>query len=82
VLEPCNRRVLSNASQVALEVKNLPVIAGNESDAGSIPGSRRFPWSRKWQLTPLFLPGESPGQKSLAGYCPQHCKELDTTEVT
>ena len=26
---------------------------------GSIPGSGRFPWRRKWQLTPVFLPGES-----------------------
>ena len=30
--------------------------------------------------TPVFLPGESHGQRSLAGYSPQGCKELDTTE--
>ena len=29
--------------------------------AGSIPGSRRFPWRRKWQPTPVFLPGKSRG---------------------
>ena len=32
--------------------------------------------------TPVFLPGESHGQKSLVGYSPWSCKELDTTEVT
>ena len=34
------------------------------------------------QPTPVFLPGESHGQRSLAGYGPQGCKESDTTEVT
>ena len=35
-----------------------------------------------WQPTPLFLPGESHRQGSLAGYSPQGCTESDTTEVT
>jgi len=35
---------------------------------------------RKWQLTPVFLPGESHGQRSLVGYSPWGHKELDTTE--
>ena len=34
------------------------------------PGSGRIPWRRKWQLTPVFLPGKSHGQRSLAGYGP------------
>ena len=29
-----------------------------------------IPWSKKWQSTPVFLPGNSHGQRSLAGYCP------------
>ena len=37
-------------------------------------------WKKKWQPTPVFLPGESHGQRSLAGYSPQGCKESDTTE--
>ena len=37
-------------------------------DLGSIHGSGRFPRRRKWQPTPVFLPGESHGQRSLAGY--------------
>ena len=39
-------------------------------------------WSlrRAWQPTPVFLPGESHGQGSLASYSPWGCKESDTTE--
>ena len=37
---------------------------------------------RAWQPTPAFLPGESHGQKSLAGYSPRAHQESDTTEVT
>ena len=40
----------------------------------------KMPWSRKWQPTPLFLPGKSHGQRSLADCSPWRCKELDTTE--
>ena len=37
-------------------------------------------WRRKWQPTPVFLLGESHGQRSLAGYCPWGRKESDTAE--
>ena len=37
-------------------------------------------WRRRCQPTPVFLPGESHGQRSLAGYSPWGCRELDTTE--
>ena len=40
--------------------------AGATGDTSSIPGSGRFSWRRKWQPTPVFLPGESHGQRSLA----------------
>ena len=39
-------------------------------------------WRRKWQPTPVFLPGESQGQGSLVGCRLWGCTELDTTEVT
>ena len=39
-----------------------------------------FNWGRKWQPTPVLLPGESHGRRSLVGYSPWCCKELDTTE--
>ena len=37
---------------------------------------------RKWQPTPVFLPGESHGHRSLVAYGPRGCKESDTTEAT
>ena len=37
-------------------------------------------WRRKWQPTPVFLPGKSHGQRSLVGYSPWGHKESDTTE--
>ena len=37
-------------------------------------------WRRKWQPTPVFLPGESHGQRSLVGYSPRGRKESDKTE--
>ena len=39
-----------------------------------------MPWRRKWQPTPVFLPGKSHGWWSLVGYCPWGCKESDITE--
>ena len=39
-------------------------------------------WRRKWQPTPVFLPRESYGQRSLAGYSPQGCTKSDATEAT
>ena len=53
-------------------VKNLPVV--QETWVGKIP------WRREWHPTPVFLPGESHGQRSLVGYSPWHHKEEDTTE--
>ena len=36
----------------------------------------------EWQSTPVFLPGESHGQRSLVGYSPRGRKESDMTEMT
>ena len=41
---------------------------------------QKISWRRKWQPTPVFVPGKSHGQRSLAGYSSWDCKELDTTE--
>ena len=40
----------------------------------------KIPWRRKWQLTPVFLPGESHGQRSQVDYSSWGCKESDVTE--
>ena len=45
------------------------------------PWVRKIPWRRKWQPTPVFLPGKSHGQRSLVGHGPQGHKESDTTEL-
>ena len=44
------------------------------------PWARKSPWRRKWLPTPVFLPGESHGQRTLAGYSPWGRKELDIME--
>ena len=44
------------------------------------PWVRKIPWRKKWQLTPVFLPGKFHGQRILTDYSPWGPKELDTTE--
>ena len=63
-----------------LVVKNLPANAGDTGDAGKIPGKSL--WRRKRQPTPVFLPGNFHGQRSLAGYSPWSPKESDITALT
>ena len=47
---------------------------------GFDPGVEKIPWRKKWQPTPVFLPEEFHGQRSLVGYSPWDHKELDTTK--
>ena len=57
--------------------------ACNSGDPGLIPRSGRHPpltWKREWQPTPVLVPGESRGQKSLVSYSPRNHKKLDMTE--
>ena len=56
-------------------VKNLPAM----QETGSIPGLGRSP-GEGGQPTPVFLPGESHGKRSLAGHSSQGHKESDVTE--
>ena len=44
------------------------------------PWVREIPWRKEWQATPVFLPGQSHGQRSLVGYSPGVRKEWDMTE--
>ena len=66
------------ASQAVLVVKNLSTNAGER--CWFHPWVRMIPWRRAWQPTPAFLPKEFHGQRSLVGYSPRGCKELDTTK--
>ena len=64
------------ASLVAQTVKNLPAM--QETQVRSL--IRKLHWRRVWHPTPVILPGEVHGQKSLVGYSPWGGKESDTTE--
>ena len=46
---------------------------------GLIPAGK-IPWRWEWLPTPVFLPGESQGQRSLVGYSQWGCKQSNTTE--
>ena len=50
--------------------------------SGFSPSGGKITWKRAWQPAPVLLPGESHGQRSLAGCSPQGCTESDMTEVT
>ena len=47
---------------------------------GKNSSQERRHWRRKWQPTPVLLPGKFHGQRSLAGCSPWGCKESNTTE--
>ena len=73
---------------IYLEVELLSPHGGKEPTCqcrrqkrqGFDPLVRKIPWRREWQPTPVFLPGESHGQRSLVGYSPWGWKESDSTE--
>jgi len=48
-------------------LKNPLANAGDTRDVGLIPESERFPWRRKWQSTPVLLPGKFHGQEKPGG---------------
>ena len=70
-----------------LSLQGFPGDASSKEPAGQcrrrckrcrfVPWVRKIPWKRAWQPTPVFLPGESQGQRRLVGSI-----ELDTTEAT
>ena len=60
-------------------VKNHFASAGDAKDACLISGGED-PWRRKWQSTPVFLPGKFHGQRNLVGYSPYGWIWSDTTE--
>ena len=66
---------------MALGVNNLLANAGDARDEFD-PWVRKIPWRRAWKPTPVFLPGESHGQRILMGYRPWGHKESDMTEAT
>ena len=65
-------------SLVAQTVKRLSAM----QRPGFDPWVGKIPWRRKWQPTPVFLPGKSHGPRSLIGYRPWGRKESDTTSLS
>ena len=64
---------------MALVAKSLPANPG-DMRPGFEPSAGKILWRRSWQPTQSFLPGDSPGQRSLEGSSPWGHKELDMTE--
>ena len=71
-------------SLVDQSIKNLPAVQETicSAECGFEPWVQKVSWRRKWQPTPVFLPGESQGWGSLVGGRLWGLTELDTTEVT
>ena len=66
-------------AHVRLQWQLLSLYCGKESDCQCRrcefnPWVGKIPWRKKWQPTPVFLPGKSHGQRSLAGYSPWDCR--------
>ena len=69
-----------HGSTVVIIVKELACQFRRHKRHGFSPW--KIPWRRAWQPIPIFLPGESVGQRSLAGYSPWGRKESGPTEMT
>ena len=69
----------SSSSRSNSVVKNLPAMQESQETRVLCLG-QEDPWRRKWQPTQVFLPEKSHGQRSLAGYSPEGCKESYTAE--
>ena len=91
-IQNCRLRVSSEQSALAWSLasvsQNWASLGGSDSkesacnagDLGWDPWVGKILWRTAWQLTPVSLPGESHGRRSLTGYSPWDHKELDTTE--
>ena len=64
--------------------KELPAVWEMQPDSGSVPGLGRKedPLEKEWHPSPVFVPGESHGRRTLASYSPWALTELDMTEAT
>ena len=69
-------KVLKVRASLAQMVTKLPTMRETQVH----PWVKKIPWRRGWQPTPIFLPGEFHGQRSLADYSPWGCKESDMIE--
>ena len=75
----CSTSVKVNIVVIFPGGRAIKISSYNAGNPSSIPGSRSFPWRRKWQTTPVFLLGKFHGQSSLAATT-HRIAELDMTE--
>ena len=75
-----NSLALSFGTQTSLVAQMVKCLTTMWGRPGFDPWVGKIPWRRKWQSTPVLLPGKSHEQRSLVGYSPWGRKELDTTE--
>lgn len=78
----CDKIILDNIS-VLLLYMGFPGGSegkGSACSAGDLVG--KMPWRRKWQTTPVVLPGKFHGWRSLVDYSPWDCKEVAHNEAT
>ena len=70
--EPLEATAYDNSlhQQTNSVTQDMCVSAVKDSACHAADGVRMIPWRRAWQTTPIFLPGKSHGQRSLAGYHP------------
>ena len=74
---PDKAKFIGTESKLAVPVDSVVIICPHcrrQGRPGFDPWGGKIPWRRKWQPTPVFLPGKSHGQRSLAGYRPGSCK--------
>ena len=69
--------IYSRASFGLVLISNVCLQCGRP---GFDPWVEKIPWRKKWQPTPVLLPGKFHGRRMLVGYSPWGLKELDTTE--
>ena len=67
---------------MGLVIKKKKTPPSNADDIRVQSLGKKMPWRRAWQPIPVFLPGESHGQRSLVGYSPWGHKESEMTELT
>jgi len=67
-INPLKDRILGKGDSLAVSGKEPACQYRRRKGQGFDPLVGRIPWGRKWQTTPVFLPGESHGQRSLACY--------------
>ena len=77
---PCPTNVLIVSKIHRSRDSQTTMLTSTGSQAGLYLSKTSLPWRRKWQPTPVFLPGKSHGQRILAGYSPRGRKELNMTE--